>query len=288
MTHCALSIILPARNEASTLDGIVPEIRSLYPAAEIIVVDDGSSDETAHVARSHKATVISHPYSMGNGAAIKTGARAAHGDVLVFMDSDGQHRPKDIAIMLTQLDVGYDMVVGARRVSSQAGIRRAIGNGLYNILASWMTGHKIDDLTSGFRAVKADKFKKFLYLLPNGFSYPTTITMAFLRSAFPVTYVAIHTGTRQGSSSSISLIKDGIRFFLIILKIGTLFSPMRLFLPVSLVFFITGASYYSYTYITQSRLTIMSALLFIASMLTFLIGIVSEQVSSLHYKNNNE
>lgn len=282
-----ISIIIPAKNEALGLARILPDIRRLYPQAEIIVVNDGSTDQTRVVCEDHGIQLISHPYSMGNGAAVKTGARAAAGDTLVLMDADGQHRPDDIPRLLEKLDEGYDMAIGARSRNSQANMHRAFGNGVYNRLASWMTGHRIDDLTSGFRAVKAEKFKKFLYLLPNGFSYPTTITMAFFRSAFPVTYVAIHTGTRQGRSS-ISLIKDGIRFFLIILKIGTLFSPMRLFLPVSLVFFLTGVCYYSYTYITQGRLTIMSALLFIASMLTFLIGIVSEQVSSLHYKNNSE
>jgi glycosyltransferase involved in cell wall biosynthesis len=282
-----ISIIIPAKNEAPGLARILPDIRRLYPQAEIIVVNDGSTDQTPVVCEDRGIRLISHPYSMGNGAAVKTGARAAAGDILVLMDADGQHRPDDIPRLLEKLDEGYDMVIGARSRNSQANMHRAFGNGVYNRLASWMTGHRIDDLTSGFRVVKAEKFKKFLYLLPNGFSYPTTITMAFLRSAFPVTYVAIHTETRQGSSS-ISLVKDGIRFFLIILKIGTLFSPMRLFLPVSLVFFFTGTCYYSYTYITQGRLTIMSALLFIASMLTFLIGIVSEQVSSLHYKNSSE
>ena len=224
---------------------------------------------------------------MGNGAAIKTGARTAHGDILVFMDSDGQHRPKDIALLLHKLDEGYDMVVGARARKSQAGMHRAAGNGLYNWVASWMTGRKIEDLTSGFRAVRSAKFRKFLYLLPNGFSYPTTITMAFFRSAYPVAYVPIQTDTRKGRSK-INLLKDGIRFFIIILRIGALFSPMRLFLPVSFLFFLLGTALYSYTYITVGRFTNMSALLYIASMLTFLIGIVSEQVSSLHYKDANE
>jgi len=177
------------------------------------------------------------------------------------------------------------MVVGARSFGSQANMHRALGNISYNRLASWMTGHRIEDLTSGFRAVRADKFKRFLYLLPNGFSYPTTITMAFFRSAFPVAYVPIETARRQGRSN-IRLLRDGLRFFVIILRIGALFSPMRLFLPVSGVFFLLGLSYYTYTYLSWGRLTIMSALLFIASMLTFLIGIVSEQVSSLHYQRS--
>ncbi|MGZ8144955.1 MAG: glycosyltransferase family 2 protein, partial [Methylosarcina sp.] len=228
--------------------------------------------------------VISHPYSQGNGAAIKTGARHAAGDLLVFMDSDGQHNPEDIPALLDLLNHGYDMVVGARNPKTHASWFRRLANAFYNRLASIMTGHKIEDLTSGFRAVKADKFRKFLYLLPNGFSYPTTCTMAFFRSGFPVAYIPIHAGRREGKSH-IRLLKDGIRFFIIILRIGTLFSPMRLFLPISGSIFIMGMAYYGYTFFTSGRFTNMSALLLLSSLLIFLIGIISEQISSLHYKN---
>jgi glycosyltransferase involved in cell wall biosynthesis len=280
----SLSIIIPAKNEASSLALLLPRIRALFSDAELIVVDDGSTDDPGQICRAHQAQCIAHPYSMGNGAAIKTGARAACGAILVFLDGDGQHHPEDIPGLLAKLEEGYDMVVGARSFQSQAGLRRAFGNAFYSRLASWMTGHRIDDLTSGFRVARADKFRRFLYLLPNGFSYPTTITMAFFRSAYPVAYAPIHAAKREGKSN-IHLIKDGIRFFLIIMKIGSLFSPMRLFLPASLFFFALGSFYYTYTYLTMGRLTIMSALLFIASMQTFLIGIVAEQVSALHYKD---
>lgn len=282
-----LSIILPAKNEANSLATLLPILRVNYPQAEILVVNDGSTDETIKLCHQQGVTVISQPYSMGNGAAVKTGARAASGEILVFMDADGQHDPQDIPRLLAKLSEGYDMVVGARSWGSQAGMQRALGNSVYNRIASLMTGHKIEDLTSGFRAVRAAKFRKFLYLLPNGFSYPTTITMAFFRSAYPVAYIPILAGKREGMSN-IRLLKDGVRFFVIIMKIGALFSPMRLFLPVSLLCFATGLAYYSYTYFKSGRLTIMSALLFIAAMLTFLIGIVSEQVSSLHYKSADE
>lgn len=280
----SISIIIPAKNEASGLALLLPRVRVLFPDAELIVVDDGSTDNTGEICHAHRARRIAHPYSMGNGAAIKTGARAARGNLLVFLDGDGQHNPEDIHGLLAKLEEGYDMVVGARSFQSQAGLRRAFGNAFYSRLASWMTGHRIDDLTSGFRVARAGKFRRFLYLLPNGFSYPTTITMAFFRSAFPVAYSPIHAARRKGKSN-IHLLRDGIRFFLIIMKIGSLFSPMRLFLPVSLFFFTLGIFYYTYTYLTMGRLTIMSALLFIASMLTFLIGIVAEQVSSLHYRD---
>lgn len=283
----SLSIILPAKNEAEGLDQLLPRLRSLIPNAELIVVDDASSDDTALICGKHKVTVLRHPYTMGNGAAIKTGARAAVGDLLIFLDADGQHDPNDIERLLAMIDRGYDMVVGARTWGSHAGLRRTVANFMYNRLASWMTGFRILDLTSGFRVARADKFRRFLYLLPNGFSYPTTITMAFLRSAFPVAYVPITARARSGNSK-IRLVRDGVRFLVIILKVGALFSPMRLFLPVSLGLFLAGGCYYAYTFLASHRFTNMSALLFTSSLITFLIGVVSEQVSSLHYRGTEE
>lgn len=279
----SLSIILPAKDEAANLPSLLTELKALYPSAEIIVVDDGSTDQTGAVGRAHGARVIRHPYSLGNGAAIKTGTRHAKGDLLVFMDADGQHAPADIARLLIKFDEGYEMVVGARRVDTHASLGRRLANGLYNRLASLMAGYRIEDLTSGFRAARARHFRKFLYLLPNGFSYPTTSTMAFFRSGFPVAYVPIRAGQR-GGKSHIRLLRDGARFFLIILKIGALFSPMRFFLPLSLVFFLTAAGYYGYTYVTLHRFTNMSAVLLIYSLSLFLIGMISEQISALHYK----
>lgn len=281
----SVSIILPAKDEAGGLQKTLPLLKSLYPNAELIVVNDGSTDDTAVIASSNGARVVSHPYSKGNGAAIKSGARAATGDVLVFMDADGQHKPEDVARLLSRLAEGYDMVVGARNRASQAGAHRAAANGLYNRLASWMVEQKVEDLTSGFRAVKATLFRQFLYMLPNGFSYPTTITMSFFRAGYSIAYEPIIAPERIGKSH-IRLGRDGIRFFLIIFKIGTLYSPLKLFLPISLLFFGTGLSYYLYTFITQGRFTNMSALLFITSVLVFLIGLISEQISTLNYKES--
>ncbi|MEX2481128.1 MAG: glycosyltransferase family 2 protein [Gammaproteobacteria bacterium] len=278
------SIVLPARNEAANLDRLLPEIRRLHPQAELVVVDDGSNDHTVEVCAAHTARCIQHPYSMGNGAAIKTGARHAESDVLVFMDADGQHDPAAIGALLERLDQGYEMAVGARRWNTHASRGRRIANYVYNRLASYMAGQRIEDLTSGFRAVRRRHFLRFLYLLPNGFSYPTTVTMAFFRSALPVAYVPIE-ARRRGGRSHIRLLEDGLRFFVIILKVGTLFSPMRLFLPVSLVLFATGALYYLYTYINFHRFTNMSAVVILSAMLTFLIGILAELVSALHYKD---
>ncbi|MFZ5560657.1 MAG: glycosyltransferase family 2 protein [Pseudomonadota bacterium] len=281
-----LSIILPAKNEAGGLRHTLPALKQLFPAAQILVVNDGSTDGTLNVCREFGVDVVTHAYSKGNGAAIKSGARTARGDILVFMDADGQHRPEDIPRLLQRMAEGYDMVVGARSRASQAGAHRAAANGLYNVLASWIVDQRVDDLTSGFRAVKAHLFRQFLYLLPNGFSYPTTITMSFFRAGYSVAYEPIVAPERIGKSH-IRLGRDGLRFFIIIFKIGTLYSPLKLFVPISAVFFLTGFSYYVYTLLTTHRFTNMSALLFITSILVFLIGLVSEQISTLNYKDSN-
>ena len=282
----SISIIIPAKNEENGLAEILPRLRKQLPNAEIIVVNDGSSDNTCNICRTHNVRVVAHPYSMGNGAAIKSGARYATGDILIFMDADGQHDPDDIPQLISKYNEGYDMVVGARHRSSQASLGRSYANRIYNWLASWMVGRRIDDLTSGFRVATATKFREFIYLLPNGFSYPTTITMSFFRAGYPVTYLPIHANTRQGKSH-INPLHDGLRFFLIIFKVGTLYSPLKIFLPISLAFFATGFGYYVYTYLTEHRFTNMSGLLFTTSILIFLIGLVSEQITNLLYSHTD-
>jgi len=281
-----LSIILPAKNEAPALAALLPRLRVAHPEAEIIVVDDGSTDDTRSICRSCSVECLSSPYSMGNGAAIKRGARAATGAILVFMDGDGQHDPADIARLLDQLTRGYDMVVGARDWGSQAGVGRGLANTLYNWLATRMTGHPVLDLTSGFRVVRADKFRDFLHLLPNGFSYPTTSTMAFFRSAYPVAYVPIKAAQRVGKSH-IKPLRDGLRFLLIIFKIATLYSPLKLFVPASATFFLLGCVNYAWTFMHDGRLTNGSSLLWSAAVIVFLIGLVSEQITALTYRRDS-
>ena len=286
MIHTAkVSIVIPARNEAENLRGIFPRLVALLPDAEILVVDDGSDDDTAAVCVESGVKHLRHPYPKGNGAAVKTGARAAQGEVIIFMDGDGQHKPEDVPMLLEKFREGYDMVVGARQTGSQAGLHRAAANDIFSRFASWMVMQPIADLTSGFRVVRASRFRQFIYLLPNGFSYPTTTTMSFFRAGYSVAYVPIHSPRRVNGASHIHPLRDGLRFLLIIIKIGTLFSPQKLFLPISAGFFLTGLAYYLYTYLTAGRFTNMSALLFISAVFTFLIGIVSEQISALHYKN---
>lgn len=279
----SITIVLPACNEAASLKTLLPEIRRLYPQAEIILVDDGSVDATARIGEEEGVRVHSHPYRIGNGAAVKTGARLARGDIVLFMDADGQHDPAYIQPLLDKLAEGYDMVVGSRLKHTHASLPRRWANTIYNRLASFMVGHPIADLTSGMRAMRAAKLREFLYLLPNGFSYPTTVTMAFFRAGYPVAYVPIEAGARQGQSH-IRWLKDGVRFFIIIFKIGTLYSPLKIFVPASLGFFCIGLSYYLHTYFTIGRFTNMSALLFITSVVVFLIGLVSEQITSLMYR----
>ncbi|CAD9195826.1 glycosyltransferase family 2 protein [Acinetobacter bohemicus] len=280
-----ISIVLPAKNESGAIGQTIEHIKQLQLAHEIIVVNDGSTDSTKTVAEHAGATVVTHPYSKGNGAAIKTGARTATGDIIVFMDADGQHDPQDIPRLIEKIEQGYDLVVGARQKGSQASVGRGIANALYNNLATYMTEQKVEDLTSGFRAVRADKFREFLYLLPNGFSYPTTSTMAFFRAGYSVTYVPIHAAKRIGKSH-IQPLKDGMRFFLIIFKIATLFSPLKMFLPIAVVLFLMATGWYGYTLYELHRFTNMSALLYTGGIMIFLMGLISEQITALMYKDN--
>ncbi len=282
ITDNTISVIIPAKNEEAGLSKVLPAVRNVVSGAEIIVVNDGSSDNTGEVAAKYADVVIHHPHSMGNGAAVKAGARAATREILIFMDGDGQHDPEDIRKLIEKLDEGYGMAVGARHSSTHANFPRRMANLLYNRLASYLTDRSIKDLTSGFRAVSADDFKEFLYLLPNGFSYPSTITMALSRSGKAIAYVPIYAGKRSGKSH-INLIRDGIRFFIIIFKISVLYSPLKLFAPASLFCFILGNSYYIYTYATDGRFTNMGLLLFVVAMLVFMIGLISEQITTLLY-----
>ena len=287
----SLSVILPAKNEAHNLQALLPRVQAMLSGvnrdAEIIVIDDGSTDGTRQVCEAHGVRVISHPYSSGNGAAVKTGARAARGEVLAFMDADGQHDPELIPRLLDKLDEGYDMVVGARTAQAHAGAHRFAANAFYNWFASWMIGRPVPDLTSGLRVARSERFRRFLYLLPNGFSYPTTSTMSFFRCGYPVAYVPVPVQRRVGRSH-IRLLRDGLRFLLIIFKIGTLYSPLKLFVPISAAFFMTGLGYYLYTYVTTNRFTNMSALLFVTSILVFVVGLLSEQITLLNFKDSDK
>ncbi len=285
MDKTEVSIIIPAYNEAQSIGGLVSKIIELYPGFEILVINDGSTDDTASIAKDAGAHVYSHPYNIGNGAAIKSGIRRASGDILVFMDADLQHHPEDIETMLNYFP-DYDMVVGARSKKDQTSLGRALGNKIYNWLASYVAKFNVQDLTSGFRAIKSDIARQFLYLLPNSYSYPTTLTLAVLRTGRALKYVPIKVKVRKAGKSNIKFFKDGIRFFMIIVKICTLFSPFRIFLPVSFSIFLTGLIYYLYTFIIWGRFTNMSALLFSTSIIIFMIGLVSEQICQMRFERS--
>ncbi|ROQ90786.1 glycosyltransferase family 2 protein [Desulfosoma caldarium] len=276
-----VSVVIPAYHEEGAIARTISRILEVLPEAEVIVVDDGSRDRTAEEAKRAGAYVWSHPYNIGNGAAVKTGIRIASRDKVVLMDGDGQHDPADLPRLLEAAQK-YDMVVGARDPRSHANTFRRLANTAYNMLARYTTKFPVKDLTSGYRVVDRETVLRYLYLLPNTFSYPTTLTMAYLRSGRSVCYVPIQAQKRQGRSK-IKPLRDGVRFFLIILKISTLFSPLRIFLPVSGSFFLLGLANYAYTYITSHRFTNMSALLLIAAILLFMMGLISEQITQLRY-----
>ena len=278
----ATSIVIPAFNEAASIAPLVAGLRGVAPWHEILVIDDGSSDETGARAAAAGARVIHHPYNKGNGAAVKTGIRHATGAFVLIVDADGQHQTDDATRLVAHLDA-YDLVVGARSPQTQAGVARRIGNGLLNRIASYLTEQAIPDLTSGFRAARRDCLLEFLHLLPNGFSTPTTTTLAFMKAGYSVRFEPIHAATRQGVSK-IRLGSDGVRFLLILLKVMTIYSPLRIFLPVSAASFLLGSAYAAWTIATQSHVTNSSVLLILLSVVIFLLGLVSEQISSLRFE----
>ncbi len=290
-TELNVSIIIPAYNEEEIIADVIGHVRvtmdQLNRSYEILVIDDGSKDETATRAINTGARVISHPYNLGNGAAVKTGIRQAKGKILVMMDGDGQHNPEYIPQLLDKISQ-YDMVVGARSGDSDSRFHRNVANKFYNIFASYICKRKIQDLTSGFRAIKADIARQFVALLPNTFSYPTTITMAILRSGFSLLYLPIK-ANRCAGKSKIKLLRDGSRFFLIIIKIATLFSPMRVFLPVSFAIFLIGLGYGLYKiFFLDVRYGPTSAMLITMSVLIFMVGLVSEQIAQIHYDRSEK
>ncbi|PYQ72657.1 MAG: glycosyl transferase [Acidobacteria bacterium] len=279
------SVVIPAFNEAASIGSLVTNLRAAGHWHEVLVIDDGSTDETATRAAAAGARVVHHPYNKGNGAAVKSGIRRATGTFVLIVDADGQHPAADATRLVAHLDA-YDLVVGARMSHTQAGAARRAGNAFLNWIASYLTEQPIPDLTSGFRAARRECLLEFLHLLPNGFSTPTTTTLAFMKAGYSVRFVPIEAGRRQGESK-IRLGADGVGFLLILLKLITIFSPLRIFLPISAASFLVGAGYALWTIVTQSHVTNSSVLLILFSVVVLLVGLISEQISSLRFEGRS-
>jgi glycosyltransferase involved in cell wall biosynthesis len=278
----AVSIVIPAYNEADVIGGVVSALTGAARWHEVIVVDDGSRDGTGAAATSAGAIVVAHPYNKGNGAAVKSGIRRATGEFVLILDGDGQHRPEDARRLVSRLGE-YDLVIGARSATTQASQARRVGNAALNQLATYLTGREIPDLTSGFRGARRECLREFIHLLPNGFSTPTTTTLAFLKAGYNVAFEPVEARSRVGQSK-IRFARDGAKFLIIMLKIITLFSPLRIFLPISIASFLLGAAYALWTIATQSHVTNSSVLLIMLAVIVFLVGLVSEQISALRFE----
>jgi glycosyltransferase involved in cell wall biosynthesis len=273
------SVVIPAFNEEAVVGDVVADLKTAAPWGEIIVVDDGSTDETAARAEAAGAVVVRHPYNKGNGASLKSGIRRATNEFVLILDADGQHRPQDAARLVCRLG-DYDLAVGARAPSTQASGVRRYGNALLNWLASYLAGREIPDLTSGFRAARTDYLREFLHLLPNGFSSPTTITLSFIRAGYNVWFEPIEARQRIGHSK-VRLARDGVKFFLILLRVITIFSPLRIFLPISAASLLVGLLYAIWSVATVGKIPNGSVLLLMFAVIVFLVGLVSEQISAL-------
>ena len=280
--RAAVSVVIPAYNEAHAIADVVGAVSAEGPWREIIVVDDGSQDDTSARAAAAGAVVVRHPYTKGNGAAVKSGIRRATGEYILVLDGDGQHQAADAHRLVARLGE-YDLVVGARPGQTQATHARRFGNSALNWLASYLTGREIPDLTSGFRGARREHLLEFLHLLPNGFSTPTTTTLAFIKAGYNVAFEPTDARQRLGSSK-IRLARDGAKFFLIILKIVTIFSPLRVFLPVAGLTFAVGAVYGIWNVVAHSRIPNGAVLLILFSVVVFLVGLVSEQISALRFE----
>jgi glycosyltransferase involved in cell wall biosynthesis len=278
----SVSVVIPAYNESEAIADVIGVLRAAAAWREIIVVDDGSIDATGDRAATAGATVVRHPYNIGNGAAVKNGIRRATGEYILIVDADGQHPPEDALRLVDKLGT-YDLVIGARSTETQATHARRAGNGLLNRLATYLTGREIPDLTSGFRGARASGLREFLHLLPNGFSTPTTTTLAFIKGGYSVTFEPIHARQRTGQSK-IRLARDGAKFLMIIFKIITLFSPFRIFLPISAASFALGVGYGIWNVVMHARIPNGSVLLILFAVVVFLVGLVSEQIAALRFE----
>lgn len=281
-----ISVVIPVYNEEQVIGNVLQELIDLDLFHEIIAVDDGSKDKSAEViSQFDQVRLIQHPYNLGNGASVKTGLRNVTGNWALLMDSDGQHPPQDIPNLLQHID-RYDLVVGARTKQSDSQWHRDLANWVFNTYASYIVGYKVEDLTSGFRVLNYARFRRFIELLPNKFSYPSTMTIIFFRSGYTVKYQPFAANARKGTSK-IRPLRDGMRFLLTITRLGVLFVPMKVFLPISVILFLSGSSYLAYSLITFQRFSGFAGLLITAGVFVFLMGLIAEQISLVSRIDNS-
>ena len=283
----SVTIVIAAFNEGMTIGGVVERTRAVCPDAEILVVDDASSDDTADQAEAAGARVIRRPYNLGQGAGIKTGVRAATGDVVVLLDGDGQHDPADIPRLLEPIGA-YDLVIGQRDRAGQQNTVRWLGNSALNRLGSYLVGIQMRDLTSGFRAMRRNVMLDVLHLLPNQYSWSTTSALAFAKAGFHVCFEPIVVRRRETGKSSQKLMRNGIRFLLIMLRVSTLFSPLRIFFPMFVLLQLLALVGYIWSVAAGSpklHLPPSTVMFFLGGLLVFAFGLISEQIAHLRFRS---
>ena len=285
MDKSDITIVIPAYNEEKGIGNVLLNLKKLVSDYQLLVIDDGSTDNTFEIVKNSGVNVVCHKYNKGYGAALKTGLRNAKTSVVLYIDADGQHNPEDIDRIAEHIDE-YDMVVGARTKKSTVSLLRRPGKKILSITANYLSGHQIPDLNSGFRAIKKNKAMEFMHILPNTFSFTTTITLAFLKSGYDVKYVPIQTIDRVGTSK-IKPFRDGFRFIMLIVRTITLFDPLKVFLPISIALFTIGMVYGLYTLISALNISDASVIMITASILIFFFGLLADQISSIRMGNRS-
>jgi glycosyltransferase involved in cell wall biosynthesis len=276
-----LSIVIPALNESDAIQAVLEDIHSNFRGLhfEVIVVDDGSTDETGSKASLLGARVIRHAQTKGYGAALKTGIRQARGEYVLTMDADGQHRGSD-ALRLWQERADNDMVVGQRQGIIHSSLWRMPGKWLLGWLANYLTRQRIPDLNSGMRLFRRATILKYLHICPSGFSFSTTSTMALFNRGCSVAYIPIEVNKRIGKSTV--SIGTGIDTLILILRIAVLFDPLRLFIPISVSIGLVGAVW-NIPYFLSGRgiISTGSTMTILTAVLVFGLGLLCDQISQL-------
>lgn len=283
----SVSIVIPAYQERAAIGDVVSAVlkvvASLSCEYEVIVVDDGSTDGTGDAARKAGAHVLVHPYNKGYGASLKTGIRFASNRTVIFLDADGQHDPDDIPRLLAGR-TGFDMVVGARKGMAGSPLWRQPGKLFLKWLVNNLTGHSIPDFNSGYRALDREMALRFLPIMPDGFSFSTTSTIAAFKGGYLVQYLPIQVAKRIGTSTVTAA--DGFRTIMLIIRLVTLFAPLRVFLPISAVTFLIGLIFTVYGYVHTGEASVKGLISLLAAVQFFLFGVMVDQVVAVRRGEN--